>query len=378
MKCKLKRQSLLKNLSLVESISSSRSTIPVLSNILIKANGENVTFTSSNLETSMLVKDEGNIEEEGAIAVNGRKLLSIVRELPEDDIFLATDENFRLEIKSTSEKIKAKFIISGLPETDYPDIKLDPDGEFVPINAEEFKKSIKKVIFAISTDENKYSLTGVFIEKYQGKLHMVGTDGKRLSLIVKSFEGFNTSEELFLIPQEGIIVPRLVLQEVLKIPSEHETIDVSFSQNQIFFSFGNIRLVSTLLEGRFPDYKKIIPPERERYFIADKETLFNGIKRVSLLVDESYNQVKFSLTSGRLVISSRNPALGGAVEEIPVEYSGEDIDIAFNYIFLLDSLKSIDSERVIVEFEDSEKVVTLRGEGEKDYINLIMPMKINI
>lgn len=378
MKCKIRRQVLLKNLTMAESISSSRSTIPVLSNILIRAEGNNIVFTSSNLETSMLVSDVGEIDEKGAVAVNGKKLLSIIRELPEDDVLLSTDEGYRLEIKSSSKKIKVKFIISGLPETDYPEVKIEPDGEFITVNAEEFRNSIRKVIFSISTDENKYSLTGVFIEKYHDKLHMVGTDGKRLSLITRRFEDLDTTEEKFLIPQEGVIVPRLVLQEILKIPLTDEKLNVYFSQNQVFFSFRNIKIASNLLEGRFPDYKKIIPPERDRYFISDKETLLSGIKRVSLLVDESYNQVKFSLGNNSLVISSRNPALGGAIEEIPVEYSGEEIDIAFNYTFLLDTLKAIDSDNVKVEFEDSEKVVTIEGVEEKDYINLIMPMKINI
>jgi DNA polymerase-3 subunit beta len=153
---------------------------------------------------------------------------------------------------------------------------------------------------------------------------------------------------------------------------------MGFSKNQIFFSYDNIYLTSNLIEGKFPDYKKIIPGQRENFFIADREQFFNAIKRVSVLVDESVNQIKISILRNKLLISSKDPALGGATEEIPVEYDGEDVDIALNYLYLLDCLKEIEADNIKVDFENHERVLTVKGEEEKDYLNLVMPMKINI
>ena len=166
--------------------------------------------------------------------------------------------------------------------------------------------------------------------------------------------------------------------EIIKYSFDEDIIKMGFSKNQIFFSYDNIHVTSNLIEGKFPDYKKIIPEQRDNFFLADKTLLYNAIRRVSILVDESYNQIKLSILKDKLLISSKNPAMGGAVEEIPIEYSGEDIDIALNYIYLLDCLKEIDTDTIKVDFENAERVLTIRGENEVDYLNLIMPMKINI
>jgi DNA polymerase-3 subunit beta len=207
---------------------------------------------------------------------------------------------------------------------------------------------------------------------------MVATDGKRLSLISNNLEDLEISEEAFNLPHGGVIIPKIVLIEIMKYPFENKTIQMGFSKNQIFFCYDNINLTSNLIEGKFPDYKKIIPDPRENYFIADRELLYTAIKRVSVLVDESFNQIKLSILKGRLLISSKDPALGGAVEEIQIEYAGEDIDIALNYHYLMDCLKEIGPESIKVDFENSERVLTIKGEGEENYLNLIMPMKINI
>jgi len=372
------KQKLSKYLSYTDVIASSKSTVPVLTNVLLISEGNDFSIHSSNLETGIKITDKAVISEPGALAVNGKKLLSIIRELPDEDVNLTTDEHNRLTIQSTSKDIKARFVIAGILKEDFPQIKTEPEDKYIHFKADEFKQMIRKVIFSISTDENKYSLTGVFLEKDNGNLHMVATDGKRLSLVTKSLKDLDIQEEMFHIPHDGIIVPKIVLTEIIRYSFENDIINMGFSKNQIFFSYDNIQLTSNLIEGKFPDYKKIIPEPRERYFISDKSLLYNAIRRVSVLVDESYNQVKLSILEDRLLVSSKHPAMGGAVEEIPIEYNGEEIDIAINYLYLIDCLKEIASDTVKVDFENAEKVLTVRGEEEENYINLIMPMKINI
>lgn len=368
----------LKSLSYAEAIASSKTTIPVLSNILIDVHDNQLSITSSNLETGIKINDSVKAVEEGSLAVNCKKLLSIVRELPDDDIRLVTDEHKRLTIRSMSDQINAQFTIAGVAKEDFPEVKTEPEGEYVSLNAEQLKHMIRKVIFAISSDENKYALTGVFFEKVNDTFSMVATDGKRLALISRSADELGISNRDFQIPYDGVIVPKMALNEILKYSFEKNELSVGFSRNQIFFHYDDVRLASNLIEGKYPEYKKIIPVERERWFIAERMQLMNAIKRVSVLVDESYNQIKLHIVRDSLILSSQNPALGGAVEEIPIQYNGEEIDIALNYVYLMDCLREIESERIKLDFENSEKVITVKGEDEKDYINLIMPMKLNI
>jgi DNA polymerase-3 subunit beta len=369
------KQKLLKYLSYTDTIASSKSTVPVLSNVLIDVSDGNIFLCSSNLESGIKISDRVKASEEGALAVNGRKLLSIIRELPEDDVLFTSDENNRLTVRSKSKEINAEFTISGFPKEEFPNINTEPEEEYVALNPDRFKEMIRKVIFSVSNDENKYSLTGVFLEKNNGDISMVGTDGKRLSLVSKKQKDLGIPNEDFYVPYDGVIIPRIVLIEVAKYQFEDEKLFMGFSKNQIFFKYDNINLVSNLIEGKFPDYKKIIPVDRERFFTAKRTLMYNAVKRVSILVEESYNQIKLRVSKDRLLVSSQNPALGGAIEEIPIEYDDEEIEIALNYIYLMDCLKEINSDTVKIDFEDAERVLTVQGEDEGGYTNLIMPMK---
>jgi len=372
----IEKKRLLRYLALADSIASSRSTIPVLSNILMVSENRAFSVVASNLETGIRITDSADITAEGAIAVNGKKLLSIIRELPEAPVILTAGENNRLTVESGSDSIKAQFTIAGVPRSEFPEITTAPEGEIAGMSAGMLKDMIRKVLFSISSDENKYSLTGVFMEQVDGRLNMVGTDGKRLALVSRPLEELNLSEGELHLPPDGAIVPKIVFTELLKYAFEKDTLHMGFSTNQVFFTYDNIHLTSNLIEGKYPEYKKILPVERERFFTAEKEVLQSAIRRVSVLVDESYNQVKLSIMDGRLVVTAQNPALGEAVEEISIEYAGEPIDIALNYVYLLDCLKEIGSNKVKLDFEDSERVLSVYGVGDVGYTNLIMPMKM--
>jgi DNA polymerase-3 subunit beta len=368
----------MKYLSHADTIASSKSTIPVLSNILIDIQEGTLSILSSNLETGIKITDAVSADEDGSVAVNGRKLINIIRELPDDDVIITADANNRLTIRSTSDQIKAEFTIAGVSKADFPDVRAEPDGEYYQLNAEEFKRMIRKVIFSISSDENKYSLTGVFLEKDDDSINMVATDGKRLALVTRKGDELGVNMDSFDIPYDGVIVPRIVFAELQKYSFEQEQLLIGFSKNQVFFKYDNIHLASNLIEGKYPEYKKIIPGERDKYLVSEKMPLLQAIKRVSVLVDESYNQIKLSIASDHMTLSSQNPTLGGAVEEIPIQYSGEEIDIALNYVYLIDCLKEIDSDSITVDFENAERVITVRGSDETGYINLVMPMKLNV
>jgi len=381
MKAIIGKREFTRQLSIADSITSSKSSIPILSNVLIEAQSEKgiLNITASNLETGVKVVGNASITETGAIVVNSKKVLSVIRELPDDDIYIFTDEHLRLNVQSTNKSINARFLIIGMDKENFPLVKTEIGNTYFEIEASILKDLIKKVIFSISQDENKYALTGVFMEKYNGNINLVATDGKRLALVERSIESLGLNEEAVSIPEGGVIIPKSALSEILRYNFEEgELIKISFSKNQMFLSYDNVNIVSNLIEGKFPDYKKIIPVDREKYFIADKEKLYGAVKRVSILVDESYKQIKFSILNDKLIVSTQSPTFGGAVEEIPIEYSGEEIDIALNYLFIIDCLKEIETESVIMDFEDSDKAVAIKGKGEKGYLNIVMPMKINV
>jgi DNA polymerase-3 subunit beta len=378
MKCSVEKKILMKNLSHADTIASSKSTIPVLSNILLDIQNGEMSILSSNLETGIKITDSVSVEEEGALAVNGRKLLSIIRELPDDDVVITSDDNNRLTVRSTSPQINAQFTIAGVSKDEYPEVRAEPEEEYLRVDADQFKAMIRKVIFSISSDENKYSLTGIFLEKGDETVNMVATDGKRLALVMKVGEKLGVSMDSFEIPYDGVIVPRIVFAELLKYSFEDNALLMGFSKNQVFFKYDNIHLASNLIEGKYPEYKKIIPSARDIFLVSEKAPLVQAIRRVSVLVDESYNQIKLSIARDKLTLSSQNPTLGGAVEEIPIQYEGEDLDIALNYIYLLDCLKEIDDDRIKIDFENSERVITVKGAEEEGYVNLIMPMKLNV
>jgi len=381
MKAIIGKREFTRQLSIADSITSSKSSIPILSNVLIEAQSEKgiLNITASNLETGVKVVGNASITETGAIVVNSKKVLSVIRELPDDDVYIFTDEHLRLNVQSTNKSINARFLIIGMDKENFPLVKTEIGNTYFEIEASILKDLIKKVIFSISQDENKYALTGVFMEKYNGNINLVATDGKRLALVERSIESLGLNEEAVSIPEGGVIIPKSALSEILRYNFEEgELIKISFSKNQMFLSYDNVNIVSNLIEGKFPDYKRIIPVDREKYFIADKEKLYGAVKRVSILVDESYKQIKFSILNDKLIVSTQSPTFGGAVEEIPIEYSGEEIDIALNYLFIIDCLKEIETESVIMDFEDSDKAVTIKGKGEKGYLNIVMPMKINV
>ena len=381
MKAIVNKKYLAKQLSIADSITSSKSSIPILSNVLFETLEDKgrINITASNLETGVKVEGEAKIMEDGAIVVNGKKVLNVIRELPEDDVYIFTDEHMRLNVQSTNKSINAKFLIIGMDKENFPSVKTEIDNNYFRVKASLLKNFIKKVIFSISQDENKYALTGIFIEKYNGNLNIVATDGKRLALVEKPLNDIGLSDEDVSIPDGGVIIPKSALAEILRYNFEEEAdIKISFSKNQMFLSYDNVNVVSNLIEGKFPDYKRIIPVDRKKFFIADREKLYNAVKRVSILVDESFKQIKFSILNDKLIVSTQSPTFGGAIEEIPIEYSGEQIDIALNYLFIMDCLKEIESDSIIMDFEDSDKAVTIRGKDEIGYINIVMPMKINI
>lgn len=370
------RQKLLRYLTYTDALASSKTTISILSNVLIDVYEKEFSLCSSNLETGIKIIDTAETSDSGALAVNSKKLLSIIRELPDNDVILVTDEHNRLSIKTTSTDINAEFVIAGVAKDDFPEVNTEPENEYFQLRTSELQRMIRKTLFAISHDENKFSLTGVFLEKTDDGINMVATDGKRLSLVSRNLDELGVSVKGFYVPNDGVIIPRIVFSEVLKFGFQADAIHMGFSKSQIFLRCENVNLTSNLIDGKFPDYKKIIPVEREKYLITNREALYNAIRRVSVLVDENYNQVILNISKNRLLVSTKSPSLGGAAEEIPIEYDGDGIQIALNYVYLMDCLREIDSESVKIDFENTERVITIKGLKEDGFINLIMPMKL--
>jgi DNA polymerase-3 subunit beta len=308
----------------------------------------------------------------GAVALKHKELYDIVRMLPERSCVLRREANNRVRITSGA----AEFNIVGQPAEDYPPFPRTEKVQFVTVDPQQLLEMIEKTQFAISADETRHNLNGVFFETAQGNVRMVATDGHRLSLIERPAPGnFNL--------KKGVIVPRKGLLELKRLLDEdHEgPCELGFTESSGVFQRGDVQMVMRLIDGVFPDYMQVIPKEAERTLTVDRPRLLDTLRRMSILSsDRTTNAVKLELGKDTLKVTSQNPDLGDAKEEIPVSYSGTPLQIGFNARYLMDVLQVVDSEQMKVELCDELSPGVLKpasdpGAGAR-YTAVIMPMRI--
>jgi DNA polymerase-3 subunit beta len=368
MKFKINKDVFLRGLHRVQGIVEKRQTMPILSNVLLAAGEDIIEISATDLEIGMKETRKATILEKGSVTVNARKLYEIVREMPEDKIELKTNENNWLEIKSG----KAVFNIVGLPSEEFPNL-LNPSLEkLYDIDGETLKEMVDLTLFAVSQDETRYNLNGVFIENNgddtKGTLRMVATNGHRLAIVDRSTEGA-------LVLEKGIIVPKKGVGELKKLLDDENELKVGIQDNSVVFKTTHTDLIVRLIDGDFPDYKQIIPKENDKLLTVGREKLLSVIKRMAILSSERSKGIKFSLSPGILEVTANNPDLGDAMESIEVDYSGENLSIIFNSRYLIEGLSAINCEDVRMELKDVMSPGIVRPHDGKDYQYVIMPMR---
>ena len=362
MKIKILKQAFLKNIQHVQNIISSKSSLPILSNILIEAEKKKVILTSTDLDIGISSVLEMEVEEEGAITIPAKRFNDIIKELPDEDIAISTMKNNSMVIKCS----KCFFKIIGLPKEEFPKLPEFKDEPSVVIKQSVLKNMINMTHFSMSHDDTRYVLNGSLFLFKGKKLTIVTTDGKRLSLVKKDIEkdGLN----------KAIIVPSKTIYELNRILGDEGDIKIVFSENQVKFDLKNITIISRLIEGDFPNYEQVVPKEPQEKIMIQRSQFLDGIKRAALLTTQDSQSVKFEILKNKIVVSKSSPNIGEVREEMDTVYKGQEITVGFNPNYIMDVLKVIPQDEIALEVFGPDKPAVIRIEDW--FLYLALPMQL--
>ncbi len=362
------RENLLRELQSMQGIVEKKSTMPILSNILIEAKKERLELLATDLEVGIRATCEATVSKPGSVTLSARRLFDIVRLLPDAEVRVKGEDKNWVSITCQ----KARFRIVGLPREDFPSM---PEFDFargIAIERPLLTDMINKVIFATTTDETRYQLNGALLILNKRHLTLVATDGHRLAYVSGRLEKGSSESTI------EIIVPRKALQELTRIGEGQEEVVFGQKENHAFFKVGGTMLTTALVAGKFPEYEKVIPEGNDRLLKMDAAPFADVVRRVSLLSSERSRAVKIALGKGSVEISSSNPEVGEAAETIEVEYDGPGMEVGFNARYLLDFLQAMGPGPMILALKDDQTQGLLRPVGmeERDYRYVVMPMRV--
>src|ERR1700677_641305 len=324
MKVVLTRGDLLKGITTVQSAVASKNTMPILPNVLLEARDKKLEFVATDLDMGIRCSVPAEIVDKGNITINAKKLSDIVRELPEAAVELEIDDSHKIILTCQ----KSIFKVHGLPKDDFPILPEVKKDKVFKVKGSLLQEMIRKTIFAVSTDETRYVLNGVFFQVDGGKLRMVATDGHRLAFIEKKLENKSENKSSVIIPTKALNELTKVISDLEKGKEEDLVVEVIATDNQIKFVVEGVEIISRLIEGQFPNYEQVIPKESDKKIEASVSSLSAATRRVAILTSEKSNSIRYQAKNGKLTISSKTPDMGEAKEEIDVHYKGEEISIA--------------------------------------------------
>jgi DNA polymerase III subunit beta len=364
MKFSVSKEQLLAGLQTVQNVVSTRTTLPILSNVLLEARDGQLRLTTSDLDVGIRSAAEAQVSTEGATTLPARRLSTIVRELPASDIQFDVDGKNVASIRCG----QSFFKILGLPEEEFPPLPKFEGAKVFTLKEKELRDALKKTAYAISTDETRYVLNGILFSFREGKLTMVATDGRRLALVDLEVE-FPRSQEV------DIIVPTKCVTELGRLLGDDGEVRMSVSENQVAFEVEGTLLVSKLIEGNYPNYRQVIPGEAKERVTLERELFLNAVHRVSLLASEKSNSVKLVFTKNNIEIVANTPDIGEARESMPVSYKGRDLSIAFNPEFLMAPLRNLSNDEVYLDLIDEMSPGVIKIQSP--FLYVLMPMRIS-
>tara|TARA_Y100001935_G_C17243764_1_gene477139 strand:- start:92 stop:1207 length:1116 start_codon:yes stop_codon:yes gene_type:complete len=371
MKFKIDRSSFFKTLSHLQGIVDKKNALPILSNILIEASNNKLILSSTDMDISIIEKIDCNVLEDGSTTINSQILYDIIRKI---------DENREIEIISNDGKLLtlradgSRFSLACLPKEDFPIIDQENSGINIKINSKIFFKLIDKTKFAISNEETRYFLNGLYFnitkESNKSVVTLVGTDGHRLAKFSHKIEE-NVDQV------SGVIIPKKTIYELSKLLSEiDQDVLISISSNKIVFTIGNIKFISKLIDGSFPDYNRVIPKDNSNVLKINRTILLSAVDRVSTIANEKSPVIKFKILNNILNLNTINNESSTASEDLKINYNGDQIEIGFNSKYIMDIVNNLEDEEISINLKDNSSPIIALENSNTNLVYVLMPMRV--
>jgi DNA polymerase-3 subunit beta len=369
MKLTIAKDHLLKGLQAVQNIVGSRTTLPILSNVLLRAEGSRVELTATDLDVTVCCAVEATVQKAGATTIPVKKLFGIARELGAAQLEIEVDEKHGCKIKAGP----SYYRMNGLAAEEFPPVPKFTEARKLSLPQDKFKAMLRRTSFAVSSDETRYVLNGLFCSLKDHKITLVATDGRRLALTDEEADISVENEAEFIIPTKAIA-------ELNRLLESSGEVEIQVTENQASFELKgeggfSVLLITKLVEGTYPNYRQVIPAESAERIALVREELHQALRRAEIMTSEKSNSVKLAFTKNNLAITANTPEVGEARESLAVNYKGKDLSVAFNPAYLMDPLKALEVDEVFLELTDELSPGVLRTSGP--FLYVIMPMRMN-
>ena len=365
MKFSAAREALVKPLQAVIGVVERRQTMPILANVLLVAKEGELLITATDLEVELVASTQIDLEAGGEITVPGRKILDICRALPENAVVSIALSGDKLSVRSG----RSKFSLTTLPAAEFPTVEDISGSEAVAVPQATLVRLLEKTHFSMAQQDVRYYLNGLLIETSKKHLRAVATDGHRLALCEVELDGGAASERQVIVPRKGVM-------ELQRLLSGEGGVELELGSNHIRVQLDGIRFTSKLIDGRFPEYERVIPEEADNELSADREQFKAALQRTAILSNEKYRGIRLIIRDNGVVLQAHNPEQEEAEEELEVSYKGDDIEIGFNVNYLLDALGAVESDEVTLSIVDGNSSCLLREPGKDDCKYVVMPMRL--
>jgi DNA polymerase-3 subunit beta len=364
----ISKEQIINGLQSVQNVVSTRTTLPILSNVLLRAEGEKLELTATDLDVTIACSVEAKIKRPGASTIPVKRLFGIVRELNNSEIDLEVDDKNVCSIRSGPSFYK----INGLSADEFPPLTKFKEDKKVTLPQETVRGMMKKTSFAISTDESRYVLNGIYISLKDHKMTMVATDGRRLALVDEEADVSEKSQGEF-------IVPAKTVNELNRLLQDKGEVEIHYAENQASFTLKDdkvspILIITKLIEGNYPNYRQVIPAEAKERVSLVREEFLHALRRAEIMTSEKSNSVKLSFSKNKLEITANSPEVGEAKESLAVNYKGPDMAIAFNPKYMIDPLNALPNDEVFLELIDELSPGVLKINGP--FLYVVMPMRL--
>jgi DNA polymerase-3 subunit beta len=365
MKISAEREKILGPVQTVIGVVERRQTMPILANVLLSAKNNRLSVTATDLEVELVASVDVMVQQGGDITIPGRKFLDICRALPEGVTISLAVEGDKVTLKAG----RSRFTLSSLPASDFPTVEEINAQQTIQLPQADFRRLLDKTHFSMAQQDVRYYLNGLLLEADGNTLRAVATDGHRLALCEIQLATKTKATQQVIVPRKGVL-------ELQRILGSEGTLDVAIGTNHIRAQIGDVRFTSKLIDGRFPEYSRVIPSQPARQLQADRDLLRASLQRTAILANEKYRGIRLALKNNALTIQAHNPEQEEAEEEIEVRYSGDDLEVGFNVNYLLDALAAIDGKDVAIGLTDANSSCLVHAPESTTSRYVVMPMRL--